>query len=128
MHPVESGAPATPPPSFAEHFCRRFHCAAGQFEQRLFWRCVPLLGRLPVLAMSLLVPGYFSRELRFARRAGAVRHMADLRLLANSLRWHPELSAGTPRRWLGARLSGRRLLRLGAELLPDDAGDEVPPS
>lgn len=116
------------PEDFKTLFCQAHGCDPTQFEKRLFWQCVPPLARLPAWVISRLVPGYYSREARFLRSLGSARHLHDFRPTVASTRWHPELRQGVIRGWLGARISRRRLLRVGLDLFPEaGAVPDAPP-
>lgn len=110
---VEPGMP------FKAHFCRHFGCAEEKFEQELFWRALPPLARLPAWLIVRLAPHYYRREFQFLTKLGRVRGFDELRLKANSARWSASMRSGVVRKWLRMRISGRRLLSVGTEVLLD---------
>lgn len=104
---------------FKSRFCRHFGCAEEKFERELFWRTMPPLSRFPAWLVLRLAPNYYKREFRFLIKLGKVRGFDELRLNANSAHWLPSMRTGVMRRWLRMRISGRRLLNVGADVLLD---------
>lgn len=106
------------PETFKTAYCRRFGCAPGAFERRLFWRCLPLRAWPAALFFKMFYPSFFNADLEFLQGVGACRSSSQAVNEANSLGCDPALNEGLLRTPLGLRLSGRRLVRAAHEIWP----------
>ena len=97
---------------FRDSFCRVFHCAEDHFASSLFWRGLNPLARLPAALLFPVLRKVFADEFRLINDLGVaedrqtflaeIMHYLAIRRSRRSLF----------KRFLGFRLSGRRLLAM----------------
>ena len=102
--------------SFRSAYARHFGCAEDVFEEKLFWQCLPRLARPVATLADLVTPTFFNPDLDFLRLVGDARSINDIKDEANRLREASNLRKGFVRNLLRARLSGRRLIAVAAQV------------
>jgi hypothetical protein len=98
--------------SFRERFCERYHCEPSAFEERAFFKCVPL--RVWPLAKILFRrdPGIFKEDLEFMRELGGIRDPLIFKSELNRYHGRNVRERGFIRGFLGVRVSGKRAIKL----------------
>ncbi len=105
------------PENFRDVFCRVFDCAPASFERRVFWRCL-YPHAAPLAWFILLVrPQFFRNDFKTIRQLGILRTREEIRIELDSLCYANKQGGGTLRNVFRIRVSGKRLMRLHAELL-----------
>lgn len=111
---------------FQARFCRRFHCAADEFEDRAFRKCLYWHARLLAPLLQRLQPHFFDKDLQFIRYLGATTDWEEACIDINNFYL---VNVGKPsfaRRDLRLRVSGQKASRLARELFPSGLFQQNP--
>ena len=103
--------------TFRDAVCERFGIAPERYEQEVFWRCVLPSTRWLVRLLWRMRPVYFRQDLELIESVADCTSVSEVRSELNSFRYYYR-PRGFGRRLLHLRLSGQRLLRLAAQVLP----------
>lgn len=105
--------------TFREACCGKFGLAKDHFEEAVLWQCVPGYHRVVGKLEWLVNRAYFEEDLELIRLVADCTTLAELHAGLSYFRSiHPP--TGFRRKLLRARLSGRRLVNLANEVLPDN--------
>jgi hypothetical protein len=104
---------------FSSAYCAKHRCPVEAFESRVFWRCL-YRHALPVAGLiRLFRPDYFTDDLRTIRQLGQVRNAAEFRQEVDAFGYLNRRHGGWDRRRLRIRVSGKRLMSLMSDVLPE---------
>ncbi len=105
--------------TFRDAYCRQSNVSKDAFEEKVLLACLPRIYWLPGLIVLHLTPSYFEPSMimlrSLARHSTLKDFMSDLNYYHNQKTY----IIGFRRKFLHFRLSGRRLIRLGQQLLPE---------
>jgi hypothetical protein len=106
-----------PKKSLQEICCCRLGISADEFERTLLFSCLPPYHRLVGRLVWWFARPYFRPDLAMIKTAAGCTNMRQLNSEVMFYRFNPRIS-GFQRKFLRARISGRRLLRFGEAFLP----------
>jgi hypothetical protein len=101
--------------SFVDLYCDKFDCSPEKFEESVFRQCLYPHAVQLVSIISGLNPRYFNADLELIRQVKFLNKADEVSLEIQRFRYHDKRTGGL-RRWLKARVSGRRLLTLARSL------------
>jgi hypothetical protein len=103
--------------SFRDAVCRALACAPADYVEVVFERCLFPHAVLPVRVLRSLFPDWFTPDYQLIELLGKCTDSLQLQTEVKvHRRLHP--AHGFIRKTLRLRVSGQRLIDLGAELLP----------
>ena len=106
--------------SFVDLYCNEFDCSPENFEESVFRQCLfPHAVQLVSIIWGLN-PRYFNADLELIRQVKFLNKADEVALEIQRFRHHDKRT-GVLRRWLKARVSGRRLLNLARLLFAQAA-------
>ena|SRR5690349_22136370 len=109
--------------SFREVYLERCQCAPDRFEAHLLPRALHRRAFPFKWIIRKAMPGFFEMELRTIRYLGNARTSEEFRAELDSYRSEYRRHGGFLRNTLAIRLSGKRLMDVLAETLPQRSGD-----
>jgi hypothetical protein len=106
--------------SFKNSFCMKYVVRPERFEREVFRRC--LHERSQTLAKLILAvyPGFFRRDLMLIQEVARATSLEEVKESLHRYHKDNQAQRGFLRHRLKVRLSGERVLRLGAELFGRD--------
>jgi hypothetical protein len=114
--------------TFREACCETFGTSFGAYEEEVLWRCFYPKAVLPGKLLRRINPRCFDPDLELVRQIAECTTVNEIRAEMGDFRYHRPL-CGFLRKVLRVRLSGQRLVNLGARLLPEDnPGPEAAPT
>lgn len=99
-------------------FCQRFHCAADEFEERAFRKCLYWHARLLAPLLRRLQPHFFDKDFQFIRYLGATTDWEEACTDVNNFYLVNAGKRSFARTDLRLRVSGRKASRLARQLFP----------
>lgn len=105
------------PKNLRDAVCRAYRCAPANYADLVFERCLFTHAALPVQVLRSLFPDWFTPDYQLIELLGKCTDSLQLQTEVKvHRRLHP--AHGFIRKTLRLRVSGQRLINLGAELLP----------
>jgi hypothetical protein len=97
--------------SFKEACCEKLVVSPHQYEEALFWKCLPLHARLPALMFGKQARVVFQRDFAFLSHLATISSRRVLRQEINRFHILNSRDPSIMRGLLKMRLSGKQLLR-----------------
>jgi hypothetical protein len=101
---------------FLALFCERFRCSPAEYEEQAFNRLLYAHARAVAPIIRIVRPDFFSHDLKFIRMLGRA---SDLGEATDDLRDFKDVNDDRTKYWRNAlrlRVSGRKAIRLAAQL------------
>lgn len=108
---------ATAMASFSELYCRRHGIERARYADTMFWRCLHRRAQVFAFLIRPLAPDFFQADYELIHSVGEITSTKSLPDELANFSLHPS-NRGWLRRRLKLRISGRRLYRVVAEILP----------
>ena len=100
-----------------ERYCERFNCPPQEFRERVFWQCVPPQAAGLAQLIRPMKGGLFEPDWELIEQVADSTSLEEVHAEIEAFRYHHP-PTGVMRKVLRVRVSGKRLLRLGAKVLP----------
>jgi len=100
---------------FRDAVCQKFGCAPEAYADTVFSQCLFAHAAWPAKLIRRLRPGYFDSDFQLIRRVASCTTLRQLQRDVDSQRHHHPPHT-LLRRWLRIRLSGQRVIILGARV------------
>jgi hypothetical protein len=109
--------------TFREACCERFGISPEAFEEEVLWRCCYHRAMLLGTLIRHVNQRYYDLDLELIRQIADCTTVGEMRAEMTEFRYHHPIR-GYLRKVLRIRLSGQRLVDLGAKLLPENSHPE----
>jgi hypothetical protein len=101
--------------AFRDAVCQKFRCVPETYAETVFSHALYPHATWPTKLIRRLSPGYFDADFLLIRQIATCNTPRELRADVDSHRYHHP-PRGFLRRWLRIRLSGQRVIILGARV------------
>lgn len=103
--------------NFKNAFCMKYVIPPERYEREVFWRCVHERGAVLARVIFAVYPAFFRRDLMLIQEIARAVRLDQVKDALQQFHKETQNSGGFLRRKLKVRVSGERVLRLGAEVL-----------
>lgn len=104
--------------NFKDAYCAAHECPAGEFESKVFWRCLQRRALAVASLFGWRWPDFFQADREAVSAIGRASSEGELRVLVNDFENLREVERGWLRATFRIRLSSVRLLAVFLELVP----------
>lgn len=104
--------------NFREAVCQKFGCSVESYADTVLSHCLYSHARIPAILLKTLDPEYFRTDYKLIDELGHCTTARQAKSRVNHYRFYGSADTFLARR-LRIRVSGRRILELAADLLPE---------
>jgi hypothetical protein len=101
--------------SFQTACCEQFGCNPDEYERVVFWHCLHGHAVVPARVIHWVCPSFFEGDLELLRTVARSADLNELGVELNNYRYQ-QRATGLVRGVLRVRISGQRILNLGARV------------